>query len=54
VDKSEEIRVVETSHALGYPLRKIGHRGSRVFLVLAGALSSARDLPMVEPGRSPK
>jgi 4-amino-4-deoxy-L-arabinose transferase-like glycosyltransferase len=54
VDKSEEIRVVETSHALGYPLRKIGHRGSRVFLVLAGALSSARDLPMVEPGRSTK
>jgi 4-amino-4-deoxy-L-arabinose transferase-like glycosyltransferase len=53
-DKSEEARLTETSDAFGYPLRKLGQLGSRVFLARPGVLSIARDLPVVEPRRSPK
>jgi 4-amino-4-deoxy-L-arabinose transferase-like glycosyltransferase len=54
VDKSEETRLTETSHALGCPLRKLGQFGSRVFLAPPGALSSARDLSVVERGTNPE
>jgi 4-amino-4-deoxy-L-arabinose transferase-like glycosyltransferase len=45
VEKSEEAKVIETCRTLGYPVRKLGQSGSRVFLALPGQLSSALDLP---------
>jgi 4-amino-4-deoxy-L-arabinose transferase-like glycosyltransferase len=48
VEKSREAVVIETCHSLGYPVRKLGHRGSWVFIALPEAFGGLRDLPAGE------
>jgi 4-amino-4-deoxy-L-arabinose transferase-like glycosyltransferase len=53
-DKSQERLVIDASNALGFPLRKVGQSGSRVFLARSGELSARMDSPIDETGRSQK
>jgi 4-amino-4-deoxy-L-arabinose transferase-like glycosyltransferase len=51
VEKSKEAAVMETCHSLGYPVRRLGHRGSWVFIALSKEFSGGGDLPSSESGR---
>jgi 4-amino-4-deoxy-L-arabinose transferase-like glycosyltransferase len=47
-DKNKEHEVIETCRSLGYPVRRVGHRGSWVFIALPEAFGGLLDLPASE------